>query len=225
MKRTFDREAPLPAFKIDVGDLGAILKELRPHFAGNDISISIDISLPGEDLDFNSVEELEKNQNLLPDTVTDFGFSMFSYISPTERQRVSVSRFGRRPDVKVSSTNEAWCAGAVSIVQKYISQKNQWYASIRDWHFTTIPIVVGFLPLILLKTAHIQMLSGYWSLASFGLLIIFSWVLPFVYYRIFPGRTLVIRNQEGWLRKHSGELTLGLALLSLIVSVIGLFRK
>jgi hypothetical protein len=60
--------------------------------------------------------------------------------------------------------------------------------------------------------------SGAW-VAAIGSI----WLLAFVKTKIFPAVTLVINEDDSFVRKHAVELSLGIAVLSAVLTVVGWF--
>lgn len=209
----------MPSFSITVGELEELWNRIVPMLDSDSNRFSLDIDLPSEHLEFDSISELRDYSNL-PDQLTKFSL----YFSGGGK-RISI-RSGAFNDtnmvVRTSSDSEAWCAGAIETIYSYLSTYKKWYS----W-FNVAP--VGWFLFIFANIAAVAnallpkdsistpvFLSWLAALFTIGILYVFRG-------KLFPGSTLKIRESEGFFRKHSAELSLVIALISVIITIIGWF--
>jgi hypothetical protein len=220
MKREVSREKALPAFSLDLDDLELLRERLLDLFSQeNTVICSIDLKLKRESLEFTNVEELRSYKGLRG-RVTDFRLSIFQL-----GQRVSVRSgylLDSKPYVSATSSSEAWCAGAIETASSFLHSKRQWYFWFVSWPIAPILVVFGNIPLLarmlLPRTMHIQgMALGSWSLMMIALV-----VLYFTKGSLLPSASIIITREEGFLRRHIGELSLLVAIASAVLTVIGL---
>lgn len=221
MKREVSREKVLPAFLIGIGDLELLWGRLLDLFdRPEEVNCTLDITLPSESLEFNSVAEL-KSYSALQGRVTNFKF----WLSQDGR-RVSLrssSFIGSRPIVSASADSEAWCAGAIETVYSLLQANKIWYS----W-FVSAPI--GWIFIVIANIPNIALLvlpKG----ESFDKAASVAWVtvtivcgfLYLVRAKLLPSSVLVITHEEGFIRRHIGELSLLMAIISVILTVVGWF--
>jgi hypothetical protein len=220
MKREVSRDKYLPAFSLDLDDLQLLLSRLLPLFSENDtIYSSIELELRRETLEFKNVEEI-REYNGLRGRITNFRF----YLSQGEK-KISVRSgliLDSRPSVRTSSSNEAWCAGAVETVSSFVQSRRQWYFWFVSWPIVLILVVFGNLPLlakvVLPKAMHLQGMAYYsWLLLMLALLFLY-----FAKGSLLPSASIIITREDGFLRRHIGELSLLVAIGSAVLTVIGM---
>ena len=224
MKRKVTREKELPAFKIDLIELGLLQKRCRATFDRPDeVRFSINIRLVNEKLMFASVAEMEAYEHL-PDKVTDFSL----WFSQDDRRifLLSTSLLGMVPEVSAEGEAESWSAGAVETVYSFLNGHKTSY----DW-LTKLPIgwliiFFGFLlamfPLILKSELIAESALAAITLSWLSLSVAVG-LLFLTRHRVFPMMVLQVRQSEGFIRRHAGELSLAVAVTSAILTVVGWF--
>ena len=133
------------------------------------------------------------------------------------------SFFGSRPEVRASGNTESWCAGAVETVTTFVERHRVWY----HW-FLVAP--VGWLLALLTYGAGIAMalvpkefkVPPIAVIAWLGLTLAVL-LLYISRAKLLPVCALEIRDQNGFLRKHVAELSLLVAIVSAILTVVGWF--
>lgn len=221
MKREVERERELPAFSLTVGELEALCQRLATLF--NDPTLlhtSIDVRLPSERLEFASVEELRQYEHL-PHQITDFTVTLF------KNQRSIILSSGRlltaKAKVRARSETEAWCAGAIDTVYSFMQTHKLWY----NW-FVSAPIgwllfIIGNMPLPVLvfmsKDTPIDRVVVFGWFGAFLTLLL----LYFGRERLLPSGILKISETNGFVRRHVAELSLAIAIVSVILTIVGWF--
>lgn len=113
MKREVNREKRLPAFSIGIDELEILWGRLTALFDGSEtIYCSIKISLPSEEIEFNTIEELRRYPQL-KGKLTKFSL----WLSQFNTRHISIrssSFLNSQAEVSVSADNEAWCAGGTN---------------------------------------------------------------------------------------------------------------
>lgn len=220
MKREVEREESLGAFRIDLASLELLVTRLRNHFAKPEfVRLSIDITLPGEKLEFESVDELRAYENL-PNSIS----KMRIWLSGGGHRiviRVGSSFFDQ---AKVSAQAEsgAWCAGALAVATEALRAHQRWYSSFRAWPFGVLmfgSLVVSMLLVNAIEKGKPE--TGFPALAALLACVVFG-LLFLSRGALFPSGTLQIRTTESFLRRYAAELGLLLASLSLVIAVISL---
>jgi hypothetical protein len=221
MKREVSRDKNLSAFSLDLSDLELLLNRLRPLFSDEDtIYSSIKLELKRESLDFENVEEI-RLYNGLKGRFTKFRF----YLSQGDK-RVSVHSglfLDSRPSVSATSSNEAWCAGAIETVSSFVQARRQWYFWFVSWPIGLILIVFGNIPMLaktlLPKAMHLQGITFYsWLFLMLSLVFLY-----FTKSSLLPYASIVITQEDSFLRRHIGELSLLVVIASAVLTVIGIF--
>jgi hypothetical protein len=222
MKREVKRNRTLPAFRLDMGELELLWGKVLQLFDDPaHVRVSLTVELRDEKLDFNSLEELRTYQSL-PATLKDFSlrFSQGEYY-------VSIGgngMIGSLPEVRTSGLSEAWCAGAVETVSAFMSQHRIWY----HW-FLVAP--VGWLFLLTIYVVPIIAVVFIPKDFKIPIIALAAWVtLTFTLFALYLSRAkflpicaLELRQENNFLRKYTAELTILLAVVSLVLTVIGWF--
>ena len=221
MKREVSREKALPAFALEIGDLELLSGRLLALFdKPDDVYGSIDITLPSESLEFKNINEL-KEYSALRGRITKFDFQLSQ-----DGRRVSVrssSFLGSRPEVRASADSEAWCAGAIETVYSFMQANKLWYS----W-FVSAPIGWMFLVFANIPIIASLFLPKGQSLdkpvfAAWLSITITLGILYLVRSKLLPSSILVVSREEGFIRQHVGELSLLVAIISVILTVVGWF--
>jgi hypothetical protein len=174
-------------------------------------------------LEFRTPDELRTYPEL-KGRVTKFSFHFHQ-----DRRILTVfpgSFFNPLPYVYAQGETEAWSAGAVEVVYSFLSSHRLWY----HWF---VSLAMGWLFIVLTLVSVVAWVLSLKSpafprgivLAWFSTLTVFSF-LHSGRAILLPSSILRITNEEGFLRRHVAELSLILALLSAVLTVVGwFFRK
>ncbi len=225
MKREVTRERNLPAVRLDTADLGLLWQRCCALFAEPaDVCASVDIELPNESLEFSSVDELQAFAGL-PSEVSKVKL----WFSQGDRRIFirSSGLLGSQPHVSCTGDSEAWCAGAVETVHSFLSNHRTAYS----W-FVTAPL--GWIIAIVLYVAPLTtFLVGKLSGTQFQIPapVAVGWlgtvaalsVLFFARHRVLPMFVVVLRKEDGFLKRRTAELTLLVALASAVLTIVGWF--
>ncbi len=228
MKKEIDRERKLPGFSIGVGELEVLWNRMLALFDKEErIFQSLKIELRSETLGFNNVEEL-KQYGELKGNVSNFSIWLSGANTRvsihTARYWPSVGGlFYKKAIVNATSNSDAWVADALDTVYSFLASHKVWYR----W---VVAAPLGWILIILLNIPAAMELSGlgafsfrsgafigwFSTLIALGFLFVFRG-------RLFPAATLRITEEEGFIRKHIPELSLIIALLAAVLTVLGLF--
>lgn len=230
MKREVHRERNIPAFSISVDDLEVLWMRIVALFnSRNTIHGLISIKLPSEKLEFNNIKELKQYPEL-KGSIRNFSLWLHQ-----ENKHISIDFYSFSPQavVRASGQTESWCAGSVEAVYSFLQSYKLWY----HW-FVSAPIGWVLALLINLPIIGASIIastipkgttidkSAYFGWAIGWLVTVFA--LAFLYFfrgNLFPAHVLRVTEEEGFIRRHSAELSLIIALLSLVLTVIGLFFR
>ena len=222
MKKEVQRERELPAFVLTVGELETLWLRLSALFDNSEnIHASITVQLPSEILDFENIQELQQ-YNQLPARITNFTVRLI-------QNEFCVTIYSRRlinskARVSATSGSEAWCAGAIETVYSFVQSHKLWYS----W-FVSAPI--GWI-LVLVVNSPAPM---FYFMQKNGIqitsVVVFGWLGAFItlfilYFgreRLLPSAILTISESRGFVRSHVAELSLAIAIVSAILTVIGWF--
>lgn len=221
MKREVEREKSLPSFEIDVVELEVLISRLTSLFDDpDDVYCSIDIRLKNEALEFSSVDEI-KGYKSLKGKVTNFSVWLSKGgMSITIRTNMFISSL---VTVSAKADNEAWCAGAIETVDSFIASHRTWYHWFIKWPFGYFLIAIAFAPLAIEKLGFNELFSNAILSSAWLFLIMFLAVLYLTKGKFLPAAILRISNEEGYLRRKAPELSLIVALLTALLTVIGWF--
>lgn len=221
MKREVTRERTIAAFSIGLAELEALWARLSVLFEGEEVRYtSIDIALPNEKLDFNSVQEL-REFSTLRGAVYDFSITLSS-----RTRRINIRPLGffrKRIIVKATGESEAWCAGAIEIVYTFLRSHRVWY-----YWFLSVPIGWVLFALVNFPAiASLLRLRGTEVNAivySAWLISLIALAIPYFFgNRLLPAASLRITSEESFVRRYSGELNLVIALLALVLALVSFF--
>jgi len=215
MKRSFDRDQILPAFKCDLEELEALVQQLLKFFEGGDPHISIHIDFPGEDLEFNSFEEL-RSYTRLPNVVTKFRLGIYDWKTGVNRHCSLSLSWSDAAKANAVSDNVSWNAGIIGIIKDFAVRNRRWYGGLRRWMVFVMVMVIGYLPSVTKGVLANTSFAVAWvlTLALLCLILTLGWE------RVFPGATLAIRNEPSWLRRYQAEITALGALVSAVAALL-----
>ena len=221
MKRRVERSKKLPAFSVDIAELERLWARVNALFDEDErIDSRISITLPAEEIEFKSIDELKECTNLAG-RITNFDLALYQ-----NNKTVTIrGHFLLYSQYTVSATgdNEAWCAGAVETVYLF-------FQSHRVWYHWLVVAPIGWM-LIIFMNMSAAILTYNKGILSADKTIVVGWTatlitLTFLFaYRkkLLPPAIIVITEEEGFIKKHSAELALIIALVSLLLTGIGLF--
>ena len=220
MKREVSREKALPAFKLDIDDVELLQKRLLELYSGVDTPRCwIELKFKRETLEFANVDELRGYKGLRG-RVTDFSLYAFQ-----GDKRVSIRTGGildPKPYIRATSSSEAWCAGAIETVNSFLLSRRQWYFWFISWPIGLILVFLSNVPflakLLLPKTMHIQGIA----LSSWLLVLLTLAVLYFSKSSLLPTASIIITQEDSFIRRHIGELSLIVAVASAVLTVVGI---
>jgi hypothetical protein len=223
MKRTVNREKVIPAFAIGIGDLEALIERILKLFDSDQrIYLTIKASLPSEELQFESVADLQSYPRL-PDRIGKFSI----WVSQNGDRHISITSGSLRisPEARVSASanDEAWCAGAVETVYSFLQSQRVWYHWILSLPVGWMLAAVAWVPLL----ANVLVPSNDWHKTVFST----GWIATVLALTIlyigrmsyFPSALIQITKPDTFIKKYGVELSLLLALISLILTVVGWF--
>jgi len=137
MKREVEREIRLPAFSLELGEIELLWQRMQKIFnSEKPLHESIELSLPSERLNFDSLVEL-KDYAQIRGRFTNFSLS----ISQGDASVVikTGGLFSNVPTLKVIGESDIWCAGAVEAVMSVIQRNRLWY-----WWILRLPTTLLF---------------------------------------------------------------------------------
>jgi hypothetical protein len=221
MRREVKRSRGLQAFRIDLPQLEALLIRIVGLFPSTPVSQVINVRVGDEELEFANVEEMRTYADL-PSRITSFRIR----VSEGSR-RVSLAaerQVGTPTSASVSAEAEtpAWCAGAVETVDTFLRGHRQWYFWFRGGPLLIAAILAMILPAVALALAGVETVAIRFlapSIAGFIALL----GLYLMEDRLFPVAVLEVRQVETAIRQYMPELTLFMAALALVLTILGWF--
>jgi F0F1-type ATP synthase membrane subunit a len=88
-----------------------------------------------------------------------------------------------------------------------------------------LAIVAGLHPAVLSGFFKGKVVVSSMETVAWLLLTALLWVIFLAFNRVFPPASLVIRDQESWVKRHTPELTVILGLATLVVAVLTFLFK
>lgn len=221
MKREVERDKSLPSFEMDIAELDVLLRRLVALFDEPEkVHCNIDFKLKNESLEFESVEEIQNYKDLKG------GMSNFSIWLSQGGKRISIRTsmlLSSSVTVSTKADNEAWCAGAIETVHSFVLSHRTWYHWFVKWPFGILLMAMAFAPSIIGKITHDDLFKNKTLFSAWLFLIFFLAVLYFTKGRFLPMVILRISNEESFIRRRAPELSLLIALLTALITVIGWF--
>lgn len=220
MKREVEREIRLPAFDLHVGELEQLWnKVIQLLDVKENIQASINLSLPSEKLQFNSVAEL-KDYGKIRGRVTNFSLK-----ASQNNRSICIKTgglFNDIPTLKVEAESDVWCAGAVETVMSVIRENRVWYSWFIRALINLIFIILAIIPYV--KSWLIPSLKP--TPFSLGLV----WFSAFVLFgflsiskdKLLPSASLTFTSELGFIRRYGSELGLLLRVISLLLAIYSL---
>ncbi|NOT14302.1 MAG: hypothetical protein HOP21_01755 [Methylotenera sp.] len=225
MKRSVEREKKLPAFSVSVAELELLwsrLLNLFENVENNRYYSTLNISFPSEKLAFDNIEEL-KQYSGIKGNVTDFSLTISQYNS---LQRVYINSgyiLDPHAYVRASGENEAWCAGAIEVVLSFTQNHKLWYnwlvSAPLGWYVFFLSLVPNLVLAFIPKDMKVNKLFVAAWLAIFATLS----VLYFARTKILPTSVIRFSDEEGIIKKYGLEITVLCAIISIVLTIIGLF--
>ena len=221
MKREYERERNLPSFQLALVDLERLLAHMDQVIGGQGVDHRIDVRLPGKNFSFESVAEARESREL------PARLKLFYVRAYREDRHIRLRRglFSDPVEVSVTGESEAWCAGAVEVVYQFIKAHRVWYSWFRDWVLGAIVLLLTYVPLFFLTPLNNTFKEQPWFFGAWIVALLVFAVLYFGRAILLPAGVLVISARESVVRRYMPELTLIMAALALVLTIIGWFVK
>ena len=220
MRKEVSRARKLPAFKIDLADFGNLVCKIAELFDEGQFKLSIDVDLKGQKYSFDSVEEMH-NCIDLPDQLKSF--SLFAFGEGRYISFHAGGFIGTPASVDTKASSEAWCAGAVEVVYQFTQQHRRWYSSIRGWPLGALVFLALWFPSI---SKYAVDESPFDVPRLFWPWLVALCVTLFIYItrsRLLPVAIIQVSLKENIIKRYLPELTLLVAVLSLVFTVLSWF--
>lgn len=227
MKREVSLSKQLPSFKCDLAALGSFVSKTTALFK-DEASVSIVVNLRKQKLTFSSVEEL-KNYVDLPERLTNFEL-WFRGKSPGPTIWIQSSGLlFYRPEAHVSSNDEVWCVGAMDVIAQSLAAQKTWYSWFAGWVLTISALAAPFFfgligGLVKFATGNpllaTPLIAVSWTALYAVLLVLFLFRSL-----LLPSAVLEIRTTENLVHRYAPELTVLLAVITVLLTIIGWFVK
>ena len=182
---------------------------------------SIAITLPTETLNFDNLEELKRSTELRG-RITNF-WIFFSQESRRISIRADSGFFTVQTEVSARADNVAWCAGAVDTVYSFLQSHKVWYHWFVSAPLGWILFLFGTLPTIANLILPRETVYGKPVILTWLTITLALAILLFTRGKLLPSSTLCISEDEGFIRRHVGELNLILMIIGIVVTVILFF--
>ncbi|MDO8436874.1 MAG: hypothetical protein Q7S69_01735 [Nitrosomonadaceae bacterium] len=221
MKREVEREREIPAFSISIGELEVLWDRLTVLFENPEkIYGLINIRLPAETLEFKNIEEL-KQYSAIKGGITNFSLTLISGVSSRRISIRSERFFKSRAIVQTTADNEAWCAGAIETVYSFLQSHKMWYHWFVSAPTGLILVFLSIFPFIAWELSPEKFPVERITYVGWLLAVIAIGILHVYKENLFPAAVLRITEDKNFIRKYSGELSLALAVLSVVLTLLG----
>jgi hypothetical protein len=225
MRRNVERESKLPAFSVNVAELEVLWNRLLKLFEDSDSDryySRLSVTLPSEELVFDNIEELRQYSELKGKT-SNFSLTLSEYSSS---RRISIRSgyiLSSHALVRVSGDNEAWCAGAIEVVLSFLQNHKIWYSWLVSaplgWYLFLLTWVPNIIFALLPKDIKINKLFvAAWLAITITLAIIYIGRA-----KLLPSSIIRFSDEESFIKKYGVELSLIIAVISAVLTIIGWF--
>ena len=208
---------------LDIQELGLLWARVLTLFTETDkVYATLTVELQDETLKFSTFSELEKFTQL-PDRITKLSFWLLQ-----EDRHISIRTFsGSFGQVSAGGESEAWCAGVVETVYGFLSNHRapySWFVSAPlGWIFLFvlygIPLALFLIEKFVTPDLKIPITIGY----SWVALLTSLSILYLARSRLFPVTVIRVRETRSFLQRNVAELSLAVAIVSLLITVVGWF--
>ena len=221
VKREVTRRKILPTFRVDIAEFGLLWERVLALFEDTaKVHCSLTVELPLETLKFGDLEELRQYQGL-PATLTKF--SLWFHQGDRHISMKSSGILGSKPEVSVGGESDAWCAGAVETVFIFFLQHKapyHWFVVAPiGWALMVLSYGAGLAAFFAPKDTKVPVTA---FIGWVALTVAFA-LLYAMRTKLFPMAALLIRQNQSFLGKHVAELSLFVAVVSAILTVVGWF--
>lgn len=220
MKREVERERRLPAFDISKDDLELLVVRMQGAFdSAKPLTTSIEISLPNEKLQFDSIDEL-KAYVTIKGRVTKFSIRVSQGI-----KKLSVNTgglFSTVPTVKAEADTEIWCAGALEAVENVIRANKVWYGWFIYWPLVKIQLLLVFAPLLIywlyppIKDAPSELYL------TWIVVLVMLTIIAYPSNNLLPPATISFTNELSFIRRYGAEIGFLLGLISIALGLLSI---
>ena len=220
MQRSFERKRRLPAFACDLAECEALVQEISDAFKplNSEPKFSFEIDLPGEMLEFESLDETRKFAGL-PKTVRKFSLTWNDW-KIRGRCHLEINYYSDA-HVTVSGPSQAWCAGLTDLALGFAQRHRVWYWWLSERLVWLAILIVLLTPVpTLFKNPQASIDLG--TAIAYLLTIIMLVALLLSFIRVFPSGRLRIRTESSFLGRYNSELTLLAAIVAAIAAVLAL---
>ncbi len=225
MKRNVERESKLPAFSVNVAELEVLWNRLLKLFEDTESDryySRLSVNLTSEELVFDNIEDLRQYSEL-KGKVSNFSLTLSEYSSSRRISIRSSYILNSHALVRVSGDNEAWCAGAIEVILSFLQNHKLWYnwlvSAPLGWYLIFLAWVPNIILALLPKDIKINKLFGAaWLAITITLAIIYIGRT-----KLLPSSIIRFSDEESFIKKYGVELSLIIAVISAILTIIGWF--
>lgn len=222
MKREISRKTPLPPFSIGLAELELIWRRLESHFGSDPVSMYVDIGFAHEKLTFDTVGELQTatfpRANSTDFTLHCHGGKAYLHIYTPPHSGM------QQATLVASADSDVWEAGAREIVLTVINQNRVWHHWLSQKIFAGLLVGVVFSLGLGLGFFGVSPASKNVAALLGAAIAVFLLLMLYVgRHRVLPTATLRLIATEYFWRRYSLDLTLGLSLLAVLISIWGVF--
>ncbi len=221
MRREVKRRRKLPVFRLDLPAFQDLLVCMTGLFAIDPRAPTIRLRSRNEELLFEGIEDLVAATSELPARVSDF--SVHYVCSDSRSLLLESSGFlGSQATITAEGPDFAWCAGASATVVQRLRQHSRWYGPIRGWPLGAMVLITANLPMLSRLTGT-SLFRSWAATGAWAAVLGTSLALYISRRRLLPVATLDLRSSEAAVRRYMPEITLAVAILALLLTVLGWF--
>jgi len=201
----------------DLLRLSEIVKEALP-ISDRKEDFQVSTNLPNISINENSIEDFLKHEEL-PDKFNGLSIRIIGWSGGQQIDKSVRMAFGKNfIDLHVSGIDQTWVLGKYSRIANFLREKRPWFWAVHK----VFPFITGTIPVLSITGLSYFVKTGQIIYSISTALFLIAWIFATVFYfkgTFLPYTQIILTPKESFFNKQN--VTVIIALLSLIVSVIG----
>ena len=215
MVHSYSRERTLPRFKSDLSAIVSLINDLLESFGGHSPHLSFSVkNSEGEDLTFESIEELEGHKTF-PAQIRSWSLYVFA-----SDRNCSIFAHPYMTTCSAKGPTAAWSAGVVESVGDFAQRNRAWYYPFQ-WWMPLLAFLLGVIAIDVTDTTRLHW--SVWAASSVGSIILLY--MTFKFASVFPSAVIITSKEESWASKHAAELNVIAAIVSALAAILAALSR
>ena len=226
MRREIEKDAILNPTSCDLPEFGSLLRAVVAAFGASLPVPSIKVSLPGEVLEFDDIDDLLESADRLPSRITNISVGFIDHALDDSRSCWIRVWFGYLR-VSASGTDPVWCAGVVDLARDFAQRHSRWYSyAIRRILRILSYFLIGFVVVGAGKIAWRNLDAPTIALALAVLAAIAAVLGAYIFDdRLFPSVSISVRQEPSFLKRYQTEITVIAAAVSAVAAFLAILLR